>query len=385
MSETNGESRATATRSAIPWGCAGMLGLVLTFETLFSGAALDLLRPEYWLWYATGQSAWHEATGASVLCLGSSQTNYGVVPQVLQERLGRPVFNLAMCGAPPHATYYLLKRALAAGGHPQAIVLDLNPHMMAVGYWGSIRFFPNLLSVEESVELGWTARDPDFTTQVLLSRLFPSVLARFEIRNAIQAALQGKPHSLRQPTLNCLWNRENNQGAMVLPLKPGAPVEVTPSDYEWFAPPSWRHEPLNTVYCRRLLKLAAANDIKVFLLIPPIDARLEALRDQKGLADAFREFARGLQAHHENLIVVEGTHADYPRSVFHDAVHVNKTGAVVLTEDLAEIIRPYLDPLAASPTKWVALPRFRDRTKELPQVVEIGDAGKNSLPARLLR
>lgn len=380
MSETIGETRAGAGRSHVPWGGIGMLALVLMVELFVSRASLDLLRPEYWLWYATGKSARESAAiHAEVLCLGTSQTSYGVVPQVLQEQLGRRVYNLAMCASPPQADYYLLKRVLDAGGRPRAVVLDLHPHLMAVPFRGSIRFFPNLLSVAECLDLSWTARDPDFAAEVLTARALPSVLGRIDLRTAILAALRGEPHSLRQPTLAQVWNRESNQGAMILPPKATPPGELTRVDYEWYAPSAWRHEPLNTLYVRRLLRLAAAHDIQVFLLIPPIDARLEQLREQRGLADAYKEFVRGLQAHHPNLVAIEGNRTRYPASVFNDAMHVTRPGAIALTTEIAGILRPHLESPSARAPRWVALPPYRDRSSAAP-IVDMAESKHSALP-----
>lgn len=383
--ETTGEVRARGVRSRMPWGGIGMLGLIVVVELLISRASLDLLRPEFWLWYASDRSSRQSAaTAAEVLCLGTSQTSYGVVPQVLQERLGRPVYSLAMCSSPPQADYYLLKRVLDAGGRPKAVVLDLHPHLMSVSYWGSIRFFPNLLSAGESLDLAWTAGDPDFATQVLLTQALPSVLGRFDIRNAIRATLEGKLFSVRKPTLSHLWNREENQGAIVLPPRDKPLSELTASDYEWYAPPEWRLNPINTLYVRRLLRLAAAHRITVYLLIPPIDARLEQIREQRGLAAAYREFAGRLQARHFNLVVVEATPSSYPPGVFHDGMHLSHAGAVAMTSDLAEILRPRLDAPRTVEPRWLALLPYRDRRSAAP-IAELGETGHVELPVTMRR
>ncbi|SIO60088.1 Protein of unknown function [Singulisphaera sp. GP187] len=379
------DDRGTEVRnSRLPRGFVGMLGLLLAIELFVSHASLDLARPEYWLWYATGRSARLDAKQAEILCLGTSQTSYGVVPQVLEEQLGRRTYNLAMCSSPPQADYYLLKRALDSGARPKALVLDLHPHLMKNNYWGCIRFFPNLLSARESIDLGWTARDPDFTAEVLLAKAFPSILNRFDIRNAVMATLDGKACSLRKPTLTSLWNRVNNQGAMILAPKNSPPTELTPTDHEWFAPSAWSYQQINTLYVRRLLKLAAAHDITVFLLVPPLDARLQQLRQDKGLSASFEEFAKGLQAHHPNLVVVDGAHSGYPSSAFADAMHVSRPGAISLTCGLGEILRPYLEGGPRPASRWFVLPPYRERTSRA-EITELAEVKETSLPWKIRR
>ncbi|WP_406695503.1 DUF1574 domain-containing protein [Singulisphaera sp. Ch08] len=384
MSETLGERNESNRGSRLPRGFFGMLGLLLATELFISRAALDLARPEYWLWYATGRSARVDTKNAEILCLGTSQTSYGVVPQVLEERLGRRTYNLAMCSAPPQADYYLLKRALDSGARPKAVVLDLHPHLMKNSYRGCIRFFPNLLSASESIDLGWTAHDPDFTAEVLLAKILPSVLNRYDIRNAIMATLDGKPCSLRKPTLTSLWNRESNKGAMILAPKPSPASELTPTDYEWLTPAEWKHEQINTLYVRRLLKLAASHDITVFLLIPPIDARLQQMRQEKGLTSSFEAFAQGLQAHHPNLVVVDGARTGYPATVFSDAMHVSRPGAISMTCDLGEILRPYLEGNPQPRSRWLVLPSYRERTSRA-DIVELAEVNETRLPWKVTR
>lgn len=379
MTVRRDEGKVGIQQSRIPWGFLGMLGLLLAVELGLSRASLDLARPEYWLWYATGLSARLEAKEAEILCLGTSQTSYTVVPQVLQERLGRRSYNLAMCSAPPQAEYYLLKRALGSGARPKAVVLDFHPHLLKTNYWGSIRFFPYLLSTLETIDLGWTAHDPAFATEVLLAKVFPSISHRYEIRNAIQATLDGKPSSMRGPTLTSLWNRVNNQGAMILAPKTSSSHPLTPADHEWLVPPTWNHEPFNTLYARRLLKLAAEHDITVFLLVPPLDAQLQQLRQAKGLAASFDAFVQGLLAHHPNLVVVDGSHSDYPSSAFADAMHVSRPGAIAVTCDLGEILRPYLDGGPRPATRWFMLPPYREASSHA-EIVDLADVTETRLP-----
>jgi hypothetical protein len=291
-----------------------------------------------------------------------------------------------MCGSPPQADYFLLKRALDAGARPRAVVLDLHPHLLRVGFWGTIRFWPNLLTAGESLEMAWTARDPDFAAQVILARALPSVLGRYDLRPAVMAALNGQTFSLRHATLNSLWNRRRNLGSMVLPQWPTPQFGLTPTDFDWYVPGDWKPKPLNTVYVRRFLKLAAEHDITVFLLIPPLDARLQQLREQRGLTAAFEQYVVGLQARHPNLVVVDGLHSKYPSSAFRDAQHVCKPGAVALSADLAEIIRPYLERQNdVTRLRWVALPAYHEHSTRV-RVEDIAETDRLPLlSTRILR
>src|SRR3954454_9782455 len=115
MRELMGRARDAVRRSSAPGGFLGMLFLMVAIELTLSRASLDISRPEYWLWYASGWSARHDVSKVEILCLGTSQSSHGLVPRVLEERLGRKTYNLAMCSSPPQADYYLLKRVLDSG------------------------------------------------------------------------------------------------------------------------------------------------------------------------------------------------------------------------------------------------------------------------------
>src|SRR5262245_19924888 len=123
MRELVARVRGVFQRSQLPGGLLGTLVLMAAVELFFARISLDLNRPEYWLWYASSRSARHDVAKAEILCIGTSQTSHGVVPRVLEERLGRKTYNLAMCSSPPQADYFLLKRVLDAGNRPRAIIL----------------------------------------------------------------------------------------------------------------------------------------------------------------------------------------------------------------------------------------------------------------------
>src|SRR4051812_38252834 len=127
MREMMGQARCASGARRLPAGFLGMIVLMAAVELTVARLSLDLSRPEYWFWYASGRSARHDVSKVEVLCLGTSQSSHGIVPQVLEERLGRKAYNLAMCGATPQADYYLLKRVLDAGERPRAVVLELHP------------------------------------------------------------------------------------------------------------------------------------------------------------------------------------------------------------------------------------------------------------------
>src|SRR5262249_40939842 len=132
------------------------------------------------------------------------------------------------------------------------------------------------------------------------------------------------------------------------------------------------------------LKLAADHSITVFLVIAPLEARLEQLRDQRGLTASYEAFARGLQAHHPNLVVVDGVHTGYPPSVFSDAIHVTRPGAVARPNGLADVMQPYLEGKPPGTDRWAALPRFTERAATTSAVAS-AQSSRSSVPWKTVR
>src|SRR5437764_5954746 len=81
-------------------------------------------------WKVVGKEAATKAKGADVLVLGDSMLKFGLAPKVLESRLGRPVYSLALLDGKPAASYFLLRRALDSGARPRVVLVDYQPECM---------------------------------------------------------------------------------------------------------------------------------------------------------------------------------------------------------------------------------------------------------------
>ncbi len=68
------------------------------------------------------------------------------MPKVIHDRSGRTAYNFALHTGQTPSSYFMLRRVLAAGNHPRAIVLDLTPHMFAHVPEENARLWPELLT-----------------------------------------------------------------------------------------------------------------------------------------------------------------------------------------------------------------------------------------------
>ncbi len=115
---------ANGTRwAAAPWGLVGALALALVVEYGIHRHRLDLMH-EIVLGFSYAGRSMEKPPRYEILCLGDSLVKHGVVPRVLEERLGRKSLNAACMGGVTPLTYYLLKRSIDRGTRPSALLID---------------------------------------------------------------------------------------------------------------------------------------------------------------------------------------------------------------------------------------------------------------------
>ena len=105
-----------------PSGLIGAVGLILAIEALV-GQTGGTTQPRTRL-SSSYQSAVQAASGpegrADILCFGDSLVKLGILPRVLEARLGSSAYNLAVLGGQAPGSYFLLRRVLEHGHRPRA-------------------------------------------------------------------------------------------------------------------------------------------------------------------------------------------------------------------------------------------------------------------------
>jgi hypothetical protein len=371
MSESPRKSRP----SRAPWGLVGMLGLVVAIEAGLERHHLDFTRFSIHDWRVSGREARAVAPGCDVLCFGDSLVKFGVAPRVIEPRLGRRVYNLAVCDGQAPSSYFLFHRALEAGARPSAVVVDFVPHLLAAGPRHNLRQWPELVTPREGLDLSLTARHAAMAAELALGSLFPSVKDRYEIRVAVRAALRGESSASRRgeiPDYVRQWHE--NQGAQLCAPRPAFRGEIDPANPAYF-PHAWKCHPTNETYLRRFLALAAAHRVRVFWLLPPVTPRFQARRDALGIEASHTQFVRRLQAEFANLTVIDARHAGYDHSRFIDPLHLDRRGAAALSAELAGILVRERDGREPIP-RWVSLPASRPEDGEAPSRLALQDANR---------
>ena len=341
-----------------------MLALVAAIEAVVGGAD-HLSHPWASDWKHARRAVERDAPAAAILCFGDSLTKYGVVPRVLEQRLDRRAYNLALGAAPPPVSLAMLRQALAEGAHPDAILVDFAPHLLGVGPEISAVLLPEVLSPLDGLALGWQTGNPDLATTLILARWLPTIKDRAEIRSAMLGALHGEDRTPRRTAeAAARRNWAINRGAHLAIRAPRGFGDDAPWAAQLY-PPEWICTPLNAGYVRRFLRLAASRSIPVFWLIPPFSPEVHIRRACSGLDARYDQYVARVVSQFPGVTVIDGRQAGYGIAVHTDAIHLDRRGAAVFTEEVAEVVarhlagRPALD-------RWVHLPPYRDRPADEP-------------------
>ena len=333
-------------RRPVPWGLLGMLALAWGIESWVAHAPYT--DEVGWSWRSTREVLAGHAIGCEILGLGDSQLKFGLLPRVVEERLGAKVYNLAVVRGQPTLNVHLLRAALAQGVKPRAIVLDAFPPLLSASASLNSAEYAELLDVRDILGLTAKAREPFLPVQVLGNWLLPSFVARAEMRGAILAALDGRRFETRVQRERRIRGPEH--GGFRVPFlgdfSESARASMPVRDYGW----SCRREQEQAL--RDVLALASSRDIRVFWLILPLTPASQERRERNGMAGAERSLVRRFQREFPNLVVVDGTGLGLPKGHFYDPYHLNSTGA----EEFSRAVAAALERHFAAPIgRWVAL------------------------------
>jgi hypothetical protein len=357
----------------IPAGLLGMLALVAAIELTISARRLDFTTIWADDWRCATGAATRQVKGRDVLCFGDSLVKFGVLPKVIEAKTGLKSYNLAVNAGMVPATYFQLRRAFNAGARPKAIVVDFFALMLPDESPKATRRYTDLASLRDCFELAMLARAPEFLNTTLIGKFLPSYKCRFEIREAIKSALEGRRAS-PWPAEAWIWaSWKAHNGAQPMPSnpdrKPADPIFLSSA-----SPADWTCDALDAIYVEKFLALARSHNIPVFWLMPPVSPEIQVWRNLRRTDDFYDRFARATQERHPEVVVLDARHSGYDNSVFIDSVHLNRRGAEVLTNDLTSRLVNHLEE-RNQVTHWVALPAFNGRTEG---VARAGENGKSS-------
>ena len=304
-------------------------------------------------WASSAAAAKGPAKNSSLICFGDSLVVFGVIPSVLESRLQRSCYNLAVTAGTPATSYFLLKRTLESGANPSAVIVDFTPFQLdppAHLKVARVSLWADFLHSSELYDLATYSRAPGYAAEIVIRSFLNSVRFRDDIREAINWAFKGAVRPSQCQAFVTRWNLRANKGALVPPES----AQTTQFDWnrdDWMVR-NWDSTML--AYMERFLDLTAQKSITVYLLIPPIDPVQQSYIDSGvyGTAQKYEELLRSIQTKFANVRIIDARRSGYQSSMFVDSMHFNRAGSTALTDDLASAV---LSELSAD--RWVNLSR----------------------------
>ena len=342
-----------------PLGLIGMAVMVVAIEGYVGRHAFKFTNTATLSWNLSDTAARRDATDAEVLCFGDSLVKHGMIPEVLEARLGKRVYNLSICAAAAPASYFLLKHAIDSGARPKSIIVDFMPDLLTGSPRHSSRNWPEILNYRELIELARAGRDFGFFVTMARDRLLNSYRSRWEIRANVLATLQKKVDPLRETNLVYQRNWGLHRGAEFTPDNPAFQGQVSEEDHFKLMSDHFWCNRVNRDYIHKFLKLAESRGARIYWLLPPVSPGIHKRRVESGADEKYSQFIRDIAKSHPTLTVLDARRSGYDHTKFVDPVHLNGRGGIALSTEVAEAI-------LGGRTTWVWLPRYRDRVSPVP-------------------
>lgn len=326
-----------------PAGLIGALGLILAFEGIIAqmpagGGRRSRLDSS---WQSALQAAEGPEAGSEILCFGDSLIKLGILPRILQARIGRSAYNLAVLGGQPPTTHCLLRRVLERGQTPRALIVHFSPLLLGMDPSVNLEWWAGELRGQEHIDAILRAGEPGIVLLLILHQTIASLSRRDESRSALGFDAFEPAREERQAggyeVKALVRNWAINRGAQIaprlfVPIRGSLPGPYTGSGWRW------RPYPLHAYFVERFLGLAQERGIPVYWVIPPAEAGWLERNEGVGTIGAYREYVRGLLARFPVLTVLDLQRAGWDRSLFRDLIHLNRDGAVRLSLAVADAI-----------------------------------------------
>jgi len=347
-----------------------MIGLIVAIESFVGRNWLDFSDPVSLSWRFSAEAARTEAAGSQLLCLGDSLVKHGLIPSVIEGKSGLRTLNLSAARAPTLMTYFLFRRALDAGARPDVIIINAKPAVLIGGPEFNARYFQEVLTLREWVELFQINRRSSFMISMLVGRLLPSLRCRLEIRSNLLSALRGETDRLHDINRTLWRNWTVNGGANIADLDSRYEEKVTTEVARRMQTNVFHVDRMNAEAIERLLQLAAKRNIPVFWLLTPLTPGLQAFRDQSGSEAAYERFVRSAQSRYpQTMTVLDARRGAYPPRFFIDATHLNGRGGTALSRAVATALEAELGQSErATGPRWITLKHSIDH----PDVIDLG-------------
>lgn len=323
-------NRLSIFSSRFPRPLLGILLFVVAVVVIETAFAIAL--PEHFLWRRMNQVLDQVVTepAPAVQIMGDSTAVYGYDMETMN---GTNAASLvyrqnAVAGTGPVYAYFFLKRQLASGRKPGAIVYSTATHT-----FGSSRiplYVSRCLNFREIVDvLAAGAKITEVTSGFLNGSLY-SLRHREHLRNLLKAR--------DRKVLSEFWAPADER--LPVPENPPGPTTVVESYDELrliYRSPFYVNK-LNRVYVERFLQLAKDEGIQVYWVTMPVH---DAIYQSREKLQFYQDYGSLLESfeHRFGIIVPDGSVPVMNATNFFDDTHLNEHGAKIFTRRMAQTLK----------------------------------------------
>jgi len=229
---------------------------------------------------------------------------------------GATISNLAMSATGPEFPYFLLKRQIAAGKAPKAIVYAPSPHTFA-----SLRVGLLVSGYCTWPEAGEVALAGIHTCDVVYGAMC-KVSRTLRYREELAVFVKGDPAKAAEKSLEELRKRS--------PQKQQFPPEMLPQMYK----KGFAWDPFNLYFCKKFLSLAREHHIHIYWVTMP---ELPVVAESRKRLDFDKEYYAFLDkvAKDYGVTLFQKEFVVYADEEFRDYSHLNEHGAERYTAFIA--------------------------------------------------
>lgn len=312
-----------------------VVGAVAVFAVLIAAAwvwaingRMWFLDPEYPMWVAKIQMVRNCDHGQTII-LGDSKPVAGLIPRLI----GNNVVNLALGGASPIESTYLVEGILKCPSRPRRAIISFSPaiFMQPEVYWTRSAAF-GLLTFQQMEEVRLASQrlgDPTVYSQAQGGFHFYGLLANYWRRFSL-------PSYYFPAMLNAVFinRKERNDGVLDTVLRArGHYFFGTAARTDWPSPDEpkilkFKPSPLLDYYFDKLISLLHDNDISAYFVGMPLNEMTDrAMRPE--LREEFAAYLNQVEKRHRKFRVLGGALPVLPPEYFGDPDHLNPTGATM--------------------------------------------------------
>jgi len=169
-------------------------------------------------WQAAARAADGSEGRAEILCFGDSLIKLGILPRVLEDRLGAAAYNLGVLGGQAPNSYFLLRKVLEKGNRPRALFVDFSENLLTFSPSQNAACWSHLHGWRDSLDVAWQSADPALAISTGLHRLLPGWCDQ-SYRHRLFAIHSGRGAASQETDAPGVFERNwrFNRGAQVAP------------------------------------------------------------------------------------------------------------------------------------------------------------------------